>query len=117
MHTAKIAEEEEKVPQVRPAEQKATQLIEEAQEALGELKKDTSVERDTEALREVYKKLAEICNKAVKTQKNMLEAEYTTDTSDSKAKVSDTEIISNEISSYSPKLSSVIEKTSPNSND
>lgn len=108
----------EKVPRVKPAAQKAEQFIEEAQEALVELKKDAGVKKNTEELREVYKKLAEICSKAVKTQKNMLDAEYTTDTADKETKVFDVEEFSIAASSSPPpKLSSVTERISPDSDD
>ena len=108
----------EKVLQGKPAAQKAEQFIKEAQEALIELKKDAGVKKNTEELREVYKKLAEICNKAVKTQKNMLDAEYTTDTPDKETKVFNVEESSNAASSSPPpRLSSVTERISPDSDD
>ena len=64
--------------QQEPKVEQAEQLIEQAQEALVELKKETGVKKNSSELRDVYKKLGEICNKAVQTQKNMLDAEYKT---------------------------------------
>lgn len=68
----------EKVSQEEPVAVQAEQLIEQAQETLVELKKETGVKKNTAELRDVYKKLGEICSKAVETQKNMLEVEYNT---------------------------------------
>ena len=68
----------EQSSQQEPEAEQAEQLIEQAQDALVELKKETGVKKNSSELRDVYKKLGEICNKAVQTQKNMLDAEYKT---------------------------------------
>lgn len=118
LHAAKVTAKQGKVPQEKLVGQKAEHLIEEAQEALVELKKETGVKKNTDELREVYKKLAEICSKAVKTQKNMLDAEYTTDTTDKETEVFDIENLSIDASSSPPtRLNSVTEKISPDGDD
>ena len=70
--------EAEQSPKQEPEVEQAEQLIEQAQEVLVELKKETGIKKNSSELHDVYKQLGEICNKAVQTQKNMLDAEYKT---------------------------------------
>ncbi len=58
------------------------QPVEQTEKAVVVLEENIDVRRNTSELGEIYTKLNDICEKAVQTQKNMLEVEYDTTTNE-----------------------------------